>query len=189
MGNSFFVKYSIFVFPVCMSIFAIFFLIVGLIAVIKNKPLIINSKWFLAIVSISFIPIFIYTIIVNIGFKGIFSLFFLILHLLVIVSIILSMLLIKSYSIFCAKDMDIRDAVIYSLNNNLLEFEEKINKFSLININNELKIYFPSMMEFTGNGTITIKNKKGKAIFKKIVNDIKLYIEKNNIKSNQIKKR
>ncbi|MDR2193074.1 MAG: hypothetical protein LBP19_01170 [Treponema sp.] len=185
MGDSFFVKYSIFVFPVFMSIFAIFCLIIVLAAVIKNKPLIINTKWLLVIILISATPILIDGIIVNASFKGISTLFFSIIYSLLIILIIVSLLLIRSYSIFCAKDIDIRDAIIYSLNNNSLEFEEKINKFHLININNELKISFPSTMEFTGNGTITMKNKKGKLIFKKIINDIKLYIRENNIKPNK----
>jgi hypothetical protein len=44
MGDSFFANYSILFFPVCMSILALFFLSIGLAAVIKNKPVIIHTK-------------------------------------------------------------------------------------------------------------------------------------------------
>jgi hypothetical protein len=175
-----------------MSIFPLFFLIIGLVAAIKNKPLIINSKWLLAVFEISFAPVVVDVIIASASFKGLSALFkglpalfFLMLYSLSISLMIAAWFLIKSYSIFCVNDVDIRDAVIYSLKNNSLRFEENINKIHLVDINNDLKISFNSMGEFTGMGLISMKNKKDKMLFKKIINDIKLYIKQNDVKANK----
>ncbi|MDR2136357.1 MAG: hypothetical protein LBO76_07060, partial [Treponema sp.] len=100
---------------VFLSIFAIFYLIIGLAAVIRNKPLVISSKWLLAVIAISVIPILVYSIITVVNLKGVSALFFSAMYSLAIIFIIASLLLIKSYGIFCAHDTDIRDAVIYSL--------------------------------------------------------------------------
>jgi hypothetical protein len=181
MEDSFFVKYSILAFPACLSSYAVFLLITGLAAVIKNKPLIIEAVPAL----LSFAPLLIYGIITAAVFKGTFPVVVTILYSLTIIVMIVSLFLTRSYSIFYARDSDIRDAVMYALHNNSVEFEERIHTFHLITLHNELKLSLPSMMEFTGNGAITIKHKKDRVLFKKIINDTKAYIRGNAIQSNK----
>jgi hypothetical protein len=90
---------------------------------------------------------------------------------------------VRGYSIYCVNDADFRNAVITSLNANSIKFEEKMNKMELVDIDNELNIAF---MAWFGAGMIKIKNKKDKIIFKKIIDEIKIYFKENNVISKKI---
>jgi hypothetical protein len=76
--------------------------------------------------------------------------------------------------------MDFRNAVIFSLNNISIKFEEKMNKIELIELNNELNISFT---EWIGGGALRLKNKKDKIIFKEIIGGIRQYFKENNLKT------
>jgi hypothetical protein len=182
MENPLFGKYSIFTLPNSLVIFAAFLLISGLMGLIKNKPFIINSKRYFFVLLIAFMPDIVNEII-GVTFYGETPAFSLLIAYLLV--IILAMLLIRSYTVFCADYIDIRDAIIFSLQNNSLDYKEEKNKFHLVNTKNELKVSSPGIMKFTGTGRITMKNREEKVMLKKIVDDMKLYIRENNIHANK----
>jgi hypothetical protein len=172
--------YFIYVFPVLFLFSAVFYLFIGLKAIIKKKPSIINSKWFYILTALLLLPSVIYNIKI-IFTSEIFEtsgLFFSLLPILLIILMVFYYFIIKGYGIYCINDSDFRNAIIFSLNNNTIKFEEKMSKFELIDLNNELNISFAAWL---GTGMIKLKNKKDKMVFINIINGIKLYLKENKI--------
>jgi hypothetical protein len=172
--------YFLYIFPIFFLLYAVFYLFIGLKAIIKNKPSIIDSKIIYAIIIFSLIPTVIYIIksLLELGSFESFSLTFSLLPILIIILMVFYYFIIKGYSIYCVNDTDFRNAVIFSLNNNSIKYEEKMNKIELIDINNELNISFTAWI---GMGMIKLKNKKDKIIFINIINGIKNYFKVNKI--------
>jgi hypothetical protein len=160
-------------------------LFIGLKAMIKNKPSVINSKWLFVMISLSMLPPVIDGIInlFKYGFKGPFGLILSIMPILFIVYVAFFYFIMKGYSIYCVNDIDFREAVIFSLNNASVKFEEKMNKIELTELNNELSIAFVS---WVGTGMIKLKNKKDKVIFINIIDGMKQFFKEKNIKAKKM---
>jgi hypothetical protein len=179
-------RYLLLILPFFVLLHAIFFLFIGLKVIIKNKPFVINSKWLIAMSLLSMMPLLIDSIIslFKFGFRSPFGLMILIMPLFIItLNAVLFYFVLKGYCIYCVNDIDFRDAVIFSLNNASIKFEEKMNKIELIELNNELSIAFTSWM---GTGMIKLKNKKDKIIFMKIIDGIKQFFKEKNLKPPKI---
>jgi hypothetical protein len=163
-----------------MSLYTILLWSVSLNALIGKKPSVIDSRWQSFVISISCIPVIVLGIrdLIKFGWNGGLSAIFLTGPLLFISLLIFFNFLLKGYSVYCVSDVDFRNAVINSLNNNSIRFEETMNGMKLIDINNELNVSFMSWM---GSGMIKIKKRKDKIIFKKIIDGIKIYFKENNI--------
>jgi hypothetical protein len=82
--------------------------------------------------------------------------------------------------IYCANDIDLRDAVIFSLNDASIKFEEKLHRIELIELSNELDIAFTS---WDYGGKIKFKINKDEIIFTKIIDGIKQFFKGKNIKT------
>jgi hypothetical protein len=152
---------------------------------IKNKPFIFKSKWFVAMFCFPELLLLItmITAIFQLGFEGLFALTFSIIPIFLMITFFLFVyicFIMKDYSICFVNDVDFRDAVIFSLNNASIKFEEKMNKVELIELNNELNIAFTS---WVGMGVIKLKNKKDEIIFMKIIDGIKQFLKEKNIKT------
>ncbi|MDR1133900.1 MAG: hypothetical protein LBL05_07020 [Synergistaceae bacterium] len=178
-------RYLFFVLPPLLFLYAIVFLFIGLKAMIKNKPSVINSKWLFVMIFFSVLPYAIHSTIdlFEYGFKGPFGLILSITPILFIVYVVFFYFIIKGYSIYCVNDIDFREAVISSLNNASVKFEEKMNKIELTELNNELSIAFTS---WVGAGMIKLKNKKDKVIFINIIDGIKQFFKEKNIKAKKM---
>jgi hypothetical protein len=174
-------------FPVLFLIFASYYLFIGLRVTLINKPIIINSNWLYIFVSFSLLPSVVFSIIniKNIGIDDSYgtTLFMSIIPVFLIIMMVFYYFVIKGYSIYCITDEEFRKALLFSLNNNLIKFNEKFNKIELFELNNELNISFASWI---GTGMIKLKNKKDKLILKKIIDDIKQYFKNNEIKTKKI---
>jgi hypothetical protein len=177
--------YFLYIFPVFFLFFAVFYLFIGFKAIIKNKPYIINSKWVYAIIVFLCLPSIIFSIKNILEFSSFESsgFIFTLLPILLIILMVFYYCIIKGYSIYCVSDTDFRNAVIFSLNNNSIKYEEKMNKIELVDINNELNISFTAWI---GTGMIKLKNKKDKLIFLNIMNGIKQYFRENKIHPKKI---
>jgi hypothetical protein len=162
--------------------YAIFFLNIGLKATIKNEPSIINSKWIYAMIVFSLIP----TVIINakdlyrFGSDGTSGLIFSIMPILLLILMVFYYFIMKGYTIYCISDSDFRNSIIFSLNKNLIKFEEKLNKIELIELKNELNISFTAWI---GAGMIKLKNKKDDNVFSSIIDDIKQFFYENTIET------
>jgi hypothetical protein len=155
---------------------------IGIRAIFINKPFIINSNLLYIFIAFSLLPSVVYSIInlLEIVFNDSYGIILFMMPILLIIMMIFYYFVIKGYSIYCVTDEDFRKAIIFSLNNNSIRFNEKFNKIELIELNNELNISFASWM---GTGMIKIKNRKDKLILKKAVDDIRQYFKVNDIKT------
>jgi hypothetical protein len=177
-----FMEYLLYVFPFFFLFYAIYFLYIGLRAAVKNEPSIINSKLLFALIALSLLPAIVVNIInlFEIGNNGITGLILAITPIFLIIILIFYYFIIKGYSIYCVNDTDFRNAIIFSLNNNSIKFEEKMNKIELTDLGNELNISFTAWI---GAGMIKLKNKKDEIVFTNIIESIKRYFNENNIKA------
>jgi hypothetical protein len=179
---------------IILLLYAIIHLVIGLKAIIKNKPSIVKSKWSNVVLFSLGMQYIIDNMIdlFRFGFRGSspINLIFLMLSILFIISLIFALFIEQGYCAYCVNNIDFRNAVIFSLNNISIKFEEKTNEFErkiekieLIELDNELNMYFAVAF---GASTLKLRNKKDKIIFKKIIGGIRQYFKENNIKSKKM---
>ena len=173
--------YILYVFPFFFLLYAVVYLFIAFKALIKNKPSIISSEWLYALIFFSVMPLTIYNIVdlFRFGFGGSFGLVSLMVPMFDIVFLIFFYFVMKGYCVYCVSDADFRNALIFSLNNVSIKFEETMSKIELTELNNELNISFTAWI---GAGALKLKNRKDKIIFKKIIGGIGQYFKENNIK-------
>ena len=177
-------NYLIYSLPLVYLFIPLFFSFIGLKVILKNKPFIYNVKWLI----ISFYPILINLLFIMIRIMfDVWSLKILILIFLIIILIFLPILwrfFPNVYILFCVKEIDLRNAIIFSLNDNSIKFEERLGKFfkiELLELKNELNTFNSSRIGI-GIYLKKIKNEKEKIIFRKIMNGIQRFFIKSDIK-------
>jgi hypothetical protein len=97
---------------------------------------------------------------------------------LIFLLIVYRFFVIKGHNVYGITDTDFRNAIINSLNKNNINYTEKMNSLELTDLNNQINISFASWI---GSGTIRLKNKKDNALFKTVINDMKMYCKNNKI--------
>jgi hypothetical protein len=155
-------------------LFSLFF---GLRGILKNRPLVINTR----LMMIAFVPMIIDLILIpfSTGINNSLSVLFVLIPslLLLLLSVVLFLYTTKDYSIYFVTESDFRNALIFALKKNSIIFEEQMNNIELVEMKNTLKV-----MYYLYYGMIGIKNKKDKKIFKEIIKDIRIYFKENKIK-------
>jgi hypothetical protein len=148
-----------YVFPVLLLLNAVSYLIISIRALVLHQPTIINSRIWLVLMIISFVPALIISLKIN--FLVVYSFF-----------------VIKGHNVYGITDTDFRNAIINSLDKNKVNYTEKMNSLELTDLNNQINISFASWI---GSGTIRLKNKKDTVLFETIISDMKMYCKNNKI--------
>lgn len=168
-------------FPGIFILFAVFFGYISYSIMINKKPVVIRSKWLLALVAIGFLP----SISINfIAFfqKGGESVLTLVAPIMFLVLLVFYYFILKGVSIYGITDEDFKKYFFMALSNLNIRFTEKMNKVQLDDAGTDIHVSF---QESIGTGMIKIKDPK-KADFKKIVSEFKKVLAANTIHTKKI---
>lgn len=139
--------------PLIFGIIAVFFLVIGLRGIITKRPFLLSNKWLLSAMFIVFIPVIlpVFTFPSSVPFiiKWLNPVIF-------TVVLVMMCFALKGYCAFGVTDTSFRDALLTSLQELNLPYEETLSSIRLTSIEADLQV---SVQSWIGSGVIKIKQR------------------------------
>ena len=158
-----FAQIYLIVMPIIFGIMAVFFLVIGLRGIITKRPFLLSNKWLLSVMFIIFIPVIIpaFTFPSSVPFiiKWLNPIIF-------TVVLVMMCFALKGYCAFGVTDTSFRDALLTSLQELNLPYEETLSSIRLTSIEADLQV---SIQSWIGSGVIKIKQRDHRSQLTKIV--------------------
>ena len=151
-------------FEVIFLIISLSFIIMGLYVLVKNKPVILHSRWFLLMFVLMFSPSI--TGMITSGFSRTTSLLTLVMTVVVLIFLYYTF---KGYLVFGVNCDDFQNKFIELLKNKNLEFEQSFSKIIIKEPELEINI---ALQAWIGTGQIKLSNKNVTA-FKGLIKELK----------------
>lgn len=158
-----FAQVYLIVMPIIFGIMAVFFLVIGLRGIITKRPFLLSNKWLLSVMFIIFIPVIIpaFTFPSSVPFiiKWLNPVIF-------TVVLVMMCFALKGYCAFGVTDTSFRDALLASLQELNLPYEETLSSIRLTSIEADLQV---SIQSWIGSGVIKIKQRDHRSQLTEIV--------------------
>lgn len=149
--------------PIIFGIMAVFFLVIGLRGIITKRPFLLSNKWLLSVMFIIFIPVIIpaFTFPSSVPFiiKWLNPVIFTVL-------LVMMCFALRGYCAFGVTDTSFRDALLASLQELNLPYEETLSSIRLTSIEADLQV---SIQSWIGSGVIKIKQRAHRSQLTEIV--------------------
>ena len=158
--------YSV-LFPIVFGIMAIFFLGIGLRAILTKRPFLVSNRWMLSLI------FFILVLNIIVFFPTLSSDIMNWVHPLLFGVILLMMWYqLKGYVAYAVTDASFRVALLAALQRLQLPYEESLSVIRLTSVDADLQI---SVQSWMGTGTIKVKQRAHRATLKEVVNAMNDY--------------
>ena len=158
-----FAQVYLIVMPIIFGIMAVFFLVIGLRGIITKRPFLLSNKWLLSVMFIIFIPVIIpaFTFPSSVPFiiKWLNPVIF-------TVVLVMMCFALKGYCAFGVTDTSFRDALLASLEELNLPYEETLSSIRLTSIDADLQV---SIQSWIGSGVIKIKQRDHRSQLTEVV--------------------
>ena len=142
-------------FPILLGLMAIYFLAIGLRAVLTKRPFLISTRWLLSLMFVVFIPV----ILLPLSLSSLPSGFNVIIWanpLIFAVALLTTWYQLKGYTAYAVTDTSFREALLAALQKLQLPYEESLSLIRLTSINADLQVAVQSWM---GTGVIKVKQR------------------------------
>ena len=158
--------YSV-LFPIVFGIMAIFFLGIGLRAILTKRPFLVSNRWMLSLI------FFILVLNIIVFFPTLSSDIMNWVHPLLFGVILLMMWYqLKGYVAYAVTDASFREALLAALQRLQLPYEESLSVIRLTSVDADLQI---SVQSWMGTGTIKVKQRAHRSTLKEVVNAMNDY--------------
>ena len=171
------IAYSV-LFSIVSGIMAIFFLGIGLRALLTKRPFLVSNGWFLSLI----ILVGVFNIVVS--FRALSSDILSWFPLLLMGVVLLMMCYqLRGYAAYAVTDTSFREALVAALQKLQLPYEESLSVIRLTSVNAELQVAVQSWM---GTGTIKVKRRAHRHRLKEIVYVMNDYFRTSTVSTNLI---
>ncbi len=167
-------------FPLVFTLMAVFFLYIGLKVITSKKPLLLPSKVFFVFMVIAFSPQLIMSVETQFS-TGVFSLLSLLSPIMYVVLLAFFWIQMKGYMAIGISDDSFRNALLYALDQNHIQFEEQVSLIKLTNSNADLLV---SVQSWVGTGQLKLKQSKSNHLLNTLVPSINQYFQSHSVKTN-----
>ena len=167
--------YSV-LFPIIFGIMAIFFLGIGLRAILTKRPFLVSNRWLLSFMFVILVP----SIVLSLkSFAGeIMDWTTILLPGLVLVMMWYQL---KGYVAYAVTDTSFREALVAALQKLQMPYEESLSVIRLTSVNADLQVAVQSWM---GTGTIKVKQRAHRSVLKEIVSAMNDYFRTSAVSTN-----
>ena len=164
--------------PIIFGIMAVFFLVIGLRGIIAKRPFLVSNRWLLSMMFIIFIPVIIpaFTFPSSVPFiiKWLNPVIF-------TVVLVMMCFALKGYCAFGVTDTSFRDALLASLQELNLPYEETLSSIRLTSIEADLQV---SIQSWIGSGIIKIKQREHRSQLTEIVTAMNEHFRRSSVSIN-----
>ena len=169
--------YSV-LFPIVFGVMAIFFLGIGLRAILTKRPFLVSNRWMLLMMFVIFIPM-----ILRIFVRPPGDLTGWVHPILFSVLLVMMWYQLKGYVAYAVTDASFREALLAALQRLELPYEESLSVIRLTSVNADMQVAVQSWM---GTGTIKVKQREHRAVLREIVNEMNEYLRTSPVSTNFI---
>lgn len=152
--------YSV-LFPIIFGIMAVFFVGIGIRAILTKRPFLVSNRWLLSMFVVVLVP----SIVLSLkSFPG--EIMNWTSSLLLVVVLVMMWYQLKGYVAYAVTDTSFREALIAALQKLQMPYEESLSVIRLTSVNADLQVAVQSWM---GTGTIKVKQRAHRSVLKEIV--------------------
>ena len=169
--------YSV-LFSIMFGIMAIFFVGIGLRALLTKQPFLVSNRWLLSMMFVVLVP----SIVLSLkSFSGEIMDWMTIL----LPGVVLLMMWyqLKGYVAYAVTDASFREALLAALQRLQLPYEESLSVIRLTSVDADLQI---SVQSWMGTGTIKVKQRAHRSTLKEVVNAMNDYFRTSPVSTNFI---
>ncbi len=160
-SDSYITIFSIMV-PIWFGIFAAFFFVIGLRGILTKRPFLVSSRWLLLVMFIGLVP----AILIPVFLPGDSPFIIKWLNPMIFTLLLVMMCFaLKGYIAYAVTDTSFRDALLTSLQNLELPYEETISTIRLTSAEVDLQV---SVQSWMGSGQIKVKQRGHGSLLTKI---------------------
>ena len=169
--------YSV-LFPIVFGIMAIFFLGIGLRAILTKRPFLVSNRWLLSMMFVVLVPCIVLSLTsLSSDIMDWIS------PLLYGVILLMMWYQLKGYVAYAVTDASFREALLAALQRLELPYEESLSVIRLTSVNADMQVAVQSWM---GTGTIKVKQREHRAVLTEVVKAMNDYFRTSSVSTNMI---
>ena len=169
--------YSV-LFPIMFGIMAIFFLGIGLRAILTKRPFLVSNRWLLSMMFVVLVPCIVLSLTsLSSDIMDWIS------PLLYGVILLMMWYQLKGYVAYAVTDASFREALLAALQRLELPYEESLSVIRLTSVNADMQVAVQSWM---GTGTIKVKQREHRAVLTEVVKAMNDYFRTSSVSTNMI---
>ena len=169
--------YSV-LFPIVFGIMAIFFLGIGLRAILTKRPFLVSNRWLLSMMFVVLVPCIVLSLTsLSSDIMDWIS------PLLYGVILLMMWYQLKGYVAYAVTDASFREALLAALQRLQLPYEESLSVIRLTSVNADMQVAVQSWM---GTGTIKVKQREHRAVLTEVVKAMNDYFRTSSASTNMI---
>ena len=169
--------YSV-LFPIMFGIMAIFFLGIGLRAILTKRPFLVSNRWLLSMMFVLLVPGII------VSFRSLSDNIMNWVHPLLFGAILLMMWYqLKGYVAYDVTGASFREALLAALQRLQLPYEESLSVIRLTSVNADVQV---AVQSWRGTGTIKVKQREHRAVLTEVVKAMNDYFRTSSASTNMI---
>ena len=167
-----------FLFPIMFGVMAIFFLGIGLRAILTKRPFLVSNRWLLSMMFVVLVPGIVLSLTYLSG-----DIMHWISPLLYGVILLMMWYQLKGYVAYAVTDASFREALLVALQRLQLPYEESLSVIRLTSVNADMQVAVQSWM---GTGTIKVKQREHRAVLTEVVKAMNDYFRTSSVSTNMI---
>ena len=158
------------------GIMAIFFLGIGLRAILTKRPFLISNRWMLSLIFVLLVPGILFT---SRALSG--NIAGWVTPLFHVIILLMMWYQLKGYVAYAVTDTSFREALVAALQKLQMPYEESLSVIRLTSVNADLQVAVQSWM---GTGTIKVKQRAHRSVLKEIVSAMNDYFRTSAVSTN-----
>ena len=170
MNSDFYIPIFSILVPIWFGIFALFFIVIGLRGILTKRPFLISNRWLLSVMFIGLVP----AILILVFLQGSDSPFIMrwLNPMIFTVLLVMMCFALRGYVAYAVTDTSFREALLASLQELELPYEETLSTMRLTSVEVDLQVSIQSWM---GAGQIKVKQRGHGSLLAKITTTMNEY--------------
>ena len=164
--------------PIMFGFMALFFLGIGLKAILTKRPFLVSNRWKLLMMFVVFIPMILQNFL-----RPPDDLTRWLPPILIGTALVMMWYQLKGYVAYAVTDASFREALLAALQKLQLPYEESLSVIRLTSVDADLQI---SVQSWMGTGTIKVKQRAHRSVLKDVVNAMNEYFSTSSVSTNFI---
>ena len=169
------------VFPIMFGLMAVYFLAIGIRAVLTKRPFLISNRWWLSIMFVVFIPIILLNF--SLSFPRSFNATNWVIPLILGLLLLRRWFLLRGYTAYGVTDTSFREALLAALQKLEFSYEESLSVIRLTSVEADLQV---SVQSWRGTGIIKVKQRAHQPVLREVVNEMNEYFRISSVPTNMI---
>ena len=168
-------------FPSLLGLMAIYFLAIGLRAVLTKRPFLISTRWLLSIMFVVFIAMILLNF--SLSIPGSFNAMNWVIPLILGLLLLRRWFQLRGYTAYGVTDTSFREALLAALQKLEFSYEESLSVIRLTSVEADLQV---SVQSWMGTGIIKVKQRAHQPVLREVVNEMNEYFRNSFVPRNMI---